>query len=169
MGHSGVMEMIAAQLGLAMIPLCSRIAPGLISGTTSGTPSSIRNADELSTTTAPLATAMGAKRLDVELPAENNPMLTPFRPSSVNSRTGTGLPRNGSVLPAERADANSRNSDTGKLRRSRHPNNSIPTAPVAPTMATTGAAERPDCIVLSQFNHCFSVTRAENEEAPLVA
>src|SRR5712671_4319306 len=159
------MEMMAAQLGLAMIPLCSRTLPGLISGTTSGTPASMRNAEELSTTTAPLLTATGAKRLDVELPAENNPMLTPPNPSSVSSRTASGLPRNGSVLPAERADANNRNSDMGKLRRSRQPNNSIPTAPVAPTMATTGAAERPDCIVFSRF--CEMDLR--NDEAPLVA
>src|ERR1700730_14377573 len=141
--------MMAAQLGLAMMPLCSRTLSGLISGTTRGTPASMRNADELSTTTAPLLTATGAKRFDVELPAENNPMLTPLNPSSVSSRTATGFPRNGSVLPAERAEANNRNSDIGKLRRSRHPNSSIPTAPVAPTMATTGAAERPDCIVFS--------------------
>src|SRR6266850_8398366 len=157
--------MMAAQLGLAMIPLCSRTLPGLISGTTRGTPASMRNAEELSTTTAPLLTATGAKRLDVELPAENNPMLTPPNPSSVNSRTASGLPRNGSVLPAERADANNRNSDMGKLRRSRQPNNSMPTAPVAPTMATTGAAERPDCIVFSRF--CEMDSR--NDEAPLVA
>src|SRR6185437_5348061 len=52
-GHSGVIEMIVEQLGLAMIPLCCLTASGLISGTTSGTPASIRNAEELSTTTAP--------------------------------------------------------------------------------------------------------------------
>src|SRR5690242_8774740 len=143
-GHNGVIEIMAAQLGLAMIPLCSRIACGLISGTTSGTNGSMRKAEELSTTTAPLLTATGAKRLEVELPAEYKPMLTPARPSSVSSRIGSCFPLNGRVLPAERAEANNRSSDTGKLRRSRHPNNSIPTAPVAPTMATTGAAELPD-------------------------
>src|SRR5579862_7110147 len=157
--------MMAAQLGLAMIPLCSRTLPGLISGTTRGTPASMRNAEELSTTTAPLLTATGAKRLDVELPAENSPILTPLNASSVSSRTASGLPLNGSVLPAERADANNRNSDIGKLRRSRQPNSSIPTAPVAPTMATTGAAERPDCIVFSQFTK----KDPRNDEAPLVA
>src|SRR5438128_12052755 len=122
------MEMMAAQLGLAMMPLCSRTLPGLISGTTRGTPASMRNADELSTTTAPLLTAMGAKRLDVELPAENKPMSTPLKPSSVSSRTARGLPRNGSVFPAERAEADNTNSDIGKFRRARHPNKQNPTA-----------------------------------------
>src|SRR3979411_2950714 len=103
MGQNGVMEMMAAQLGLAMIPLCSRTLPGLISGTTSGTPASMRNADELSTTTAPLLTATGAKRLDVELPAENNPMLTPIKPSSVSSRTASGFPPNRAGPHAPRA------------------------------------------------------------------
>ena len=58
------MAMMVAQLGLAMTPLCSRRASGLISGTTSSTSGSIRNADELSMTTAPCRTAAGAKRLD---------------------------------------------------------------------------------------------------------
>src|SRR3954452_6933414 len=169
MGHRGVIEIMAAQLGLAMIPRCSRMAPGLISGTTRGTSASIRNAEELSTTTAPLLTATGANFLEVEPPAENSPMLTPSRPFSVSSWTGTDCPRNGRVLPAERADANKRNSDRGKLRRSRHPNSSIPTAPVAPAMATTGAAERPDCIVISQFNQSVEGlwARAGKQEAPL--
>src|SRR5580658_9011529 len=146
MGQSGVIEMMAAQLGLAMIPWWPRKASELISGTTRGTAASMRNADELSTTTAPLPTASGAKRLEVEPPAENNAMLTPSKLASVSSRTVSGLPRNGRVLPADREDANNRSSVTGKLRRSRHSRSSTPTAPVAPTIATTGAAERADII-----------------------
>src|SRR6059058_3428353 len=53
MGHNGVMEMMAQQLGLAMIPRWPRRASGLISGTTSGTCGSRRNAEELSMTVAP--------------------------------------------------------------------------------------------------------------------
>ena len=52
--------MIAAQFGLAMIPWWRAISSGLISGTTSGTAGSMRNAEELSITTAPLRTAIGA-------------------------------------------------------------------------------------------------------------
>src|SRR5688500_16033359 len=40
--------------------------------------------------------------------------------------------------PAERADANNRNDDKGKRRFSKHCTISTPTAPVAPTTATTG-------------------------------
>src|SRR5580692_9936933 len=170
MGQSGVMEMMAAQLGLAKIPLCSRIAPGLISGTTSGTPASIRNADELSTTTAPWRTAGGAKRFDWLPPAENNAMSTPAKLSSVNSSTVTGFPLKGSVLPAERADANNRKLDSGKRRCSRHCINSTPTAPVAPTTATTGADEegRPDCMLRLPNTHDLMKTiQPINKKAPL--
>ena len=67
-------------------------------------------------------------------------MSTPAKLPSVSSRTGTWPLLNGSVLPAERADANSSISDNGKRRCSRQRISSTPTAPVAPTMATTGFA-----------------------------
>src|ERR1700683_3508113 len=54
----------------------------------------------------------------------------------------TGLPRNCSVLPAERAEENRGSSHTGKPRSSRQRMSSTPTAPLAPTMATTN--EDPD-------------------------
>jgi hypothetical protein len=136
------MEMIAAQFGLAMMPRWSCSASELISGTTSGTPESILNAEELSITTVPLRTAIGAKRFDVALPAEKSPMSTPLKLFSVSSRTGSIRPENGSIVPAERADANSCSSESGKRRRSRHPISSTPTAPVAPTIATTGDTAR---------------------------
>jgi hypothetical protein len=59
---SGSIATIVVQLGLAMIPFggaWSR-ASGLTSVTTSGTSGSIRQAEELSTTIAPAATACGA-------------------------------------------------------------------------------------------------------------
>ena len=99
----------------------------------------MRNAEELSTTVAPARTASGAKRFEVLAPAENSATFTPRKLSSVSSRTVSGAPRNASVLPAERAEANRRSSDNGKRRSSRQRINSTPTAPVAPTMATTGA------------------------------
>src|SRR5262245_5926446 len=98
----------------------------------------MRNADELSTTTVPALTATGANFFDVPLPAENKPMSTPAKLPSVSSCTRRSLPRNFIVLPAERADANSLSSLSGNLRCSRHCKSSPPTAPVAPTMATTG-------------------------------
>src|SRR6185437_427779 len=119
-----------------------------ISGTTSGTAGSIRKAEELSTTTAPCSTASGPKRLEVPPPAEKSATSTPRKLSSFSSRTASGSPRKGSVLPAERAEAKRRSSERGKRLSSRQRMSSIPTAPVAPTIATTGAlpAERPLCI-----------------------
>src|SRR5215472_1435847 len=137
-GQSGVMAMIVEQLGFAMMPRCPTIACGLISGTTSGIAGSMRNAEELSTTTAPAFAAIGAKRLEMELPAENSAMSTPRKLSSVSSETVSGRFLNGRVLPADRAEASRRSSEAGKRRASRHPISSIPTAPVAPTIATTG-------------------------------
>ena len=52
--------MMAEQFGFAMMPWCVKIASRLISGTTSGTAGSMRNADELSTITVPAATAAAA-------------------------------------------------------------------------------------------------------------
>ncbi len=59
-GQSGVIEMMAAQFGLAMMPRCLSAAAALISGITSGTPGSMRNAEELSITSVPWRTASGA-------------------------------------------------------------------------------------------------------------
>ena len=137
-GHSGVAATMATQFGFAMMPLCLRIAPALISGTTSGTSVFMRKADELSTTTAPARTAAGAKRFDCAPPAENSAMSTPSRLASVSSCTAMSPPRNFIVLPAERAEASRRSSTSGNLRCSRHCMSSTPTAPVAPAMATTG-------------------------------
>lgn len=72
------------QLGLAMIapPPPTRtcaMASGLTSGMTSGTPCVMRNADELSTTTAPAAWAMGPNFLLIEPPALNRAMSTPAK------------------------------------------------------------------------------------------
>src|SRR2546430_1505841 len=114
----------------------------------------MRNADELSTTVAPARTAMGAKRFEVLPPAENSARSTPLKLCSFNSRTVSCRPRNVSVLPAERAEANSRSSDNGKPRSSRQRINSTPTAPVAPTIATTAPrGPRPSDITASSPVH----------------
>ena len=67
--------------------------PGFTSGTTSGTPPSMRNAEELSMTTVPLCTAGGAKRREVALPAENSAMSAPASACSVRTCTGNESPR----------------------------------------------------------------------------
>jgi hypothetical protein len=60
-GASTGIAAIVVQLGLATMPLGMRSsAPGLTSDTTNGTSGSMRQADELSTTTAPAAATWGA-------------------------------------------------------------------------------------------------------------
>ena len=114
-GHSGITATIATQFGLAMMPICREIASGFTSGTTSGTPGSMRNAEELSTTTAPCRTAIGANRRDTAPPAENSAISTPGKLSSFSSSTAMPSPRNSSLLPAERPDANRRSRSSGKV------------------------------------------------------
>ena len=54
---------------------------------TSGTPSSMRNAEELSTTTAPAATACGANSREIPPPALKSAISTPVKESGVSSFT----------------------------------------------------------------------------------
>lgn len=124
------------QLGLEMIPRCPATSSPLISGTTRGTFSVNRNADELSTTTAPEFTATGTNSLEIVAPALKNTTSMQLKESTVSALTSSSSPRNARVLPAERADANKRIEATGKFRRSITRNISSPTAPVAPTIAT---------------------------------
>src|SRR5208282_4193942 len=130
--------MAVVQLGLAMIPLCQAMSAALISGTTSGTASSMRKALELSTTTQPALTARGANCLEMPAPALKRAMSTPWNEAAVNSRTARGRPRKGVSLPAERAEASNVNWLEGNFLRSSVWIISAPTAPVAPTMAMCG-------------------------------
>jgi hypothetical protein len=76
-GSSAISRIIVEQFGLAIIPLCVAMASGLISGMTSGTSGCMRNADELSMTTAPACTARGANSLLRALPAEKKARSMP--------------------------------------------------------------------------------------------
>ena len=88
-GVTAVRAMMVEQLGLATMPplptLMLPTAPGLTSGMTSGTPSVMRNADELSTTVQPASDAAGANFLEMEPPAENRAKSTPWKEASVSS------------------------------------------------------------------------------------
>lgn len=69
---------MVVQFGLAMIPLGrSAIACGFTSETTSGTSGSLRQAEELSITTAPCEATFSASAFEVEPPAENSTMSRP--------------------------------------------------------------------------------------------
>ena len=61
--------MAVVQFGFAMIPWCLNASSGLISGITSGTVSTMRNALELSIITQPESTQAFANASDVEPPA----------------------------------------------------------------------------------------------------
>jgi len=84
--------MAVVQLGLAMMPRLRRTSSPLISGTTRGTLSSMRNAEELSITTAPAWTASGANFFEMEAPALNRATSTPAKEFSRNSCTGICSP-----------------------------------------------------------------------------
>src|SRR4029453_8639889 len=108
-----------------------------------GAAGSMRNAFDLSTTTAPARTASGACSFDWALPAEKKAISTPRKPSGVTFSTRTDSPAKVTVLPTERSDANARSSRTGNLRSSRIRSVISPAAPVAPTTATRCPAIAP--------------------------
>ena len=131
------------QLGLEMMPFGRfRAASAFTSGTTSGTSGSIRNAPELSTTTAPLAAAIGAHCADTSSGTSNIATSTPSKASSLIATTSTSSPRTFSLLPAERADAISRISPQTFSRVESRASITVPTAPVAPTTASEGRPAR---------------------------
>src|SRR4051812_14376163 len=134
------------QLGLATMPLCSSSASGLTSATTSGTVSSIRQRDELSTTTAPAAAKRGAHSPLVGPPAEKSAMSKPWMVSSLSAVQARSLSPQSISRPTERSDANATTSPAGKPRSRITPSMVEPTAPVAPTTATrTSGHHRPIC------------------------
>src|SRR4030042_2136325 len=133
-----MIAMIVVQFGFATIPRCLNcaIACGLISGTTSGMSGSIRNAEELSPTTAPEARAAAAPSLRREPPAENRAMSIPLKASFESSSTGNSCPANFSFFPTDRSDARRRRFPIGNFRSARICRKTSPTAPVAPATAT---------------------------------
>src|ERR1035437_520322 len=127
------------QLGLLMMPL-GRLRPwaGLTSGPTSGTFGSILKAPELSTTTAPCATAIGAHCAAISSGTSNIATATPSKASAATSWTTTSSPRTLRTLPAQRAEARSRISPQTSERWLRMLSMTVPTVPVAPTTARVG-------------------------------
>ena len=135
------------QFGFAMMPFGRLAAAAMLtSGTTSGTWGSMRQALELSITTAPAFAAMGPYSLETDAPAEKSAMSTPAKDSGPSVWTSTcppGLPAKGSFCPALRALASATSQSTGNFRCSRTRSISRPTAPVAPTTATTFPMKKP--------------------------
>src|SRR5262249_20008343 len=128
-GFSTIVRGIVQQFGFATIPSCSCARGPFTSGTTSGTPSSSRYADDLSTTTAAPRTACGTSSRDADVPIENKHTSRSPAESASGVASSTVIPS--TDVPAERAEAKART-----LRYPRSRNNckaTGPTAPVAPT------------------------------------
>ncbi|MFS7993522.1 hypothetical protein Hanom_Chr12g01095151 [Helianthus anomalus] len=138
--------MIVEQFGFATnapFPnLTSFIASPLTSGITNGTPSTIRNAELLSTTTVPHSTATGPNSLLIDPPALNRAISTPLKLSPVNSSTTYSFSSNVYFFPADRLLASILIDRYGNERSERTDKNSWPTAPVTPTTAIDGPSSR---------------------------
>ena len=87
-------------------------------------------------TVVPWATAAGASDSETAPPAENRAMSTPSNASGLASTTSWVAPATETVEPADRPEAMSRSSPSGKSRSRRTWIIVRPTAPVAPTTAT---------------------------------
>jgi hypothetical protein len=115
---------MVVQFGLAMMPFGrDRARPAtsrakLTSLTTSGTSGSFRQADELSTTTAPAAANRGACTRDIVAPAENSAMSSPDGSAVSAFSTSISWPRKVSFLPSDRGEAKNRTEVAGKSRSS---------------------------------------------------
>ena len=127
-GFSTGIAAIVVQLGLATMPFgrWSR-SSALTSETTSGTSGSIRQALELSTTTAPAAATLGASSSEAFLPLLNRARSRPAKSAVAESSTTTSVPFHGSVVPAERALAKNLICSTGKSRSSSRRRMTVPT------------------------------------------
>jgi hypothetical protein len=78
----------------------------------------LRQAEELSTTTAPAAAKRGACTRDIVAPAENSAMSRPDGSAVSLFSTSISWPRKGIFLPSERAEAKNRTLVAGKSRSS---------------------------------------------------
>ena len=96
----------------------------------------MRKAWLLSTTTAPRLTASGSSSFAMSSPAAPSTMSQPSKASGQASSITICSPRNSTVLPAERALASSLSLPTGNSCSLRHSSIWVPTAPVAPKIAT---------------------------------
>src|SRR4051794_24705126 len=130
---AGSMTTIVVQFGLAtMLRGALAISSGLTSLTTSGTSASIRNALELSTTSAPASANRAAHSRDRVAPALNSARSKPLTDSSLSSWQTSP---SSSSRPTLRSLANATSSASPNRSWARR-RRMVPTAPVAPMMAT---------------------------------
>src|SRR5262245_54060436 len=113
-------------------------ASALTSGTTSGTSGSMRQALELSTTTAPALAAIGLDSRLTLAGVLDSTTSTPANASGLIGSTVYDLPLNSIDLPALRSLARNLIDRNPKFRSTSTCRMTSPTAPVAPTTATLG-------------------------------
>ena len=99
---------MVVQLGFAIIPFgVTRASVAFASGTTRGTPSSIRNALELSIIIAPKRVISAAYSLETDAPAEVNTQSKSLNKSPCcKSCTVYSFPQNIYLVPALRSEPN---------------------------------------------------------------
>ncbi len=87
-------------------------------------------------TVAPAAARRGERSREEVAPEEARAMSIPEKSAVSASSTSIARPFHSIVVPAEREEAKKRISSTGKSRSMRIARMTVPTCPVAPTMAT---------------------------------
>ena len=107
----------------------------------------MRNAPELSTTTAPRDAAIGAHSAEISSGTSNMATSMPSKASGESATTVSSSPRQINFLPALRADAIKRISPQTSVRSDKMPSITVPTAPVAPTTASDGF------LLIDQYRH----------------
>ena len=105
-------------------------------------------------TSDPRLTASGANALLTDEDAEMNVTSTSLKESGVASCTFNSVFAYGIRLPCERLEANARIFCGGWLRSSSSSNATVPTAPVAPTIAILRLDDDDGCIVLFWLAGC---------------
>ena len=108
-------------------------------------------------TREPRLTASGANDLLTDEDAEMNVTSTSLNESGVASCTFNSVFAYGICLPCERLEANARIFSGGWLRSASSANATVPTAPVAPTIAILRLDDDDDCIVLFWLGRCSLV------------
>src|SRR5437870_3368135 len=120
------------------MPSCAVARSPSTSGTTSGTPSASRKAEDLSTQTAPPLTAAGTSSRLASVPIEKKQRSS--SPAASASGVASSISTPPTVDPAERADAKARTRP--KPRSASSSSVTGPTAPVAPTTPTRRSGMR---------------------------
>ena len=108
-------------------------------------------------TSDPRLTASGANALLTDEDAEMNVTSTSLNESGVASCTFNSVFAYGIRLPCERLDASARIFSGGWLRSASSSNATVPTAPVAPTIAILRLDDDDGCIVLFWLGRCSLV------------